>query len=239
MLRLARDPRAVKMIEHELLALAAAHEAGAPVPAVGERVTVDGRPGVVLERVDGADLLGRLRARPWTLFQVARTLGLLHAGLHDVLAPDALPALRDQLRRRLGSGLVPPEVRAAALARLEELPDGDRLLHGDLHPANVLRTSRGCVVIDWTNGARGDAEADVARTLLLVGGGSVPDDAPALLRALLPVLRRSIVRGYLRAYRRRRPLDGERVARWRRVWAAARLAEDIPEERAYLLREAR
>ena len=52
------------MIEREAIALAAAHRAGAGVPGVYERVTVDGRPGVVLDRVDGIDLLGALAGRP-------------------------------------------------------------------------------------------------------------------------------------------------------------------------------
>jgi aminoglycoside phosphotransferase (APT) family kinase protein len=234
-LRLARDPRAAGIVEREAAALAAAHAAGAPVPAVYERVTVDGRPGVVLERLDGTDLLELIRRRPWTLLTVGRTLGRRHAELHAAAGPRELPALREELRHRLGSPLVPEDVRTTALGRLDSLPDGARLLHGDFHPANLLRTRRGDVVIDWTNGARGDPAADVARTLILLGG-AIPRDAPLLVRAFVPPLRRVVRESYLRAYG---PVDRELVARWRRVWAAARLAEDIPEERGYLLAEAR
>ena len=154
-LRLARDPLDVGMIEREAIALAAASEAGAHVPRVHERVTVDGRPGVVLDRVDGVDLLTRLSRRPWTVRSIARTLGAEHAALHRIEAPTALPALREELAHRLGSPLVPDDVRRRTLERLERLPDGDRLLHGDFHPANLLRTAVECVVIDWTNGTRG------------------------------------------------------------------------------------
>lgn len=219
-LRLARDPRRHGMIEREAAALAAAHEAGANVPGVHERVTVDGRPGVVLDRVDGVDLLSWLGSRPWTFRYVARTLGTEHAALHQVEAPAALPALHDDLRHRLGSALVPVDVRRRALERLERLPDGDRLLHGDFHPGNLLRTAEGCVVIDWTNGTRGDPAADVARSILLAGDG---------------IPRRILVLGYLRAYSRELPLDRERVDHWLPVWAAARLAEDIESERGFLL----
>ena len=68
-LRLAREPSADAMIEREVTALAAAQRAGAHVPRVYERVTVDGRPGVVLERVDGIDLLGSLAGRPYLRFR--------------------------------------------------------------------------------------------------------------------------------------------------------------------------
>jgi len=74
-LRLARNPFDTGMIEREVIALRAAHAAGTSVPAVYERLTVDGRPGVVLERVDGIDLLDWLAARPWAVRSVGRTLG--------------------------------------------------------------------------------------------------------------------------------------------------------------------
>jgi aminoglycoside phosphotransferase (APT) family kinase protein len=238
-LRLARDPSDTGMIEREVIALRAAHAAGASVPAVYERVTLDGRPGVVLERVDGIDLLDWLAARPWAVRSVGRTLGAEHAALHRVEAPAGLPDLRDELRHRLGSPLVPDDVRARALERIGGLPDGDRLLHGDFHPANLLRTADGCVVIDWTNGMSGDPASDVARTILLMGGGKLADGTPFVVRVIAPVARRLLVNGYLRAYARDTPLDSGLVGRWLPVWAAARLAEDIEQEREFLLERAR
>ena len=237
-LRLARHPRATGMIEREAAALAAAHAAGAPVPGVYGRVTVYGRPGIVLDLVEGVDLLARLGRRPWTLLSVAGMLGRHHAALHRVEAPAGLPNLRDELRHRLGSPLVPAGVRERALDRLGRLPDGHRLLHGDFHPGNLLRTDRGCVVIDWTNGTSGDPAADVARTLLLGRGGDL-EGAPFVVRRAAPLARRLLVAGYLRAYARELPLDRDRVERWLPVWAAARLAEDIEPEREFLLERAR
>jgi Ser/Thr protein kinase RdoA (MazF antagonist) len=237
-LRLARDPGDGEMIAREAAALAAAHAAGADVPAAYELVTVDGRPGVILDRVDGVDLLDLIERRPWAIPALSQILGREHAALHRVTAPPELPPLREELRHRLGSPLVPGDVRTRTLERLERLPDGDRLLHGDFHPANVLRTDAGCVVIDWTNGSAGDPAADVARTLLLATGGTLPEDASPVLRAIAPFARRLLVRGYLRAYASAAPLDRERAEQWLPVWAAARLAENIEEEREALLARA-
>jgi aminoglycoside phosphotransferase (APT) family kinase protein len=234
-LRLARDPARAPFVEREAVALAAARRAGAPVPAVYERLSLNGRPGAVIDRLDGTDLLTKLGHRPLSVWSVGRTLGQLHARLHRIRAPDELPALRDEVRSRLGSELVPPNVREPALARLDELPDGEQLCHGDFHPANLLPTPAGYAVIDWTNGARGHPAADVARTRLLLVGGEVPADAPRTVRRLDAVGRRLLLAAYLRAYRKELPLDLALVERWGPVCAAARLAEGIEGERAAML----
>jgi aminoglycoside phosphotransferase (APT) family kinase protein len=60
--------------------------------------------------------------------------------------------------------------------RLHEIPfEGERLLHHDLHPNNVLPSHRGPVVIDWTNARAGDPALDVALTWVIgtTSGGLV------------------------------------------------------------------
>ena len=58
---------------------------------------------------------------------------------------------------------------------LHEIPfGGGRLLHVDLHPDNVLLSSRGPVVIDWANARAGNPAFDVAMTWVICatsGGG--------------------------------------------------------------------
>jgi len=177
--------------------------------------------------------------KPWRLPDIARALGRLHAQLHSVGAPPELPSAHDGVRFGLSSPLVPADVRDQALARLETLPEGERLCHFDFHPANVLRAGEGYKLIDWANAGRADPEADVARTMIILLAAKAPDHAPFVVRRLDPLGRRLLWSGYLRAYRRERPLDEKLVGRWRRVLAAVRLAEDRPGEREWLLAEAR
>ncbi|HEU0024262.1 MAG TPA: phosphotransferase [Thermoleophilaceae bacterium] len=235
-LRLARDPRRAPAVEREISALTAARRAGAPVPAVYGRLSVEGRPGTVIERLDGEDLLLRLGRRPWSVWSIGRTLGRVHARLHGVEAPAELPRLSDELRGRLSSELVPADLRESALARLDRLPNGRRLCHGDFHPANLLPTGDGYAVIDWTVGSRGDPAADVARTRLLITLAELPADAPRAVRWLHRHGRRLLLAAYMAGYRSERPLDRTAVEQWSFVCAAARLADDIPAERESLLR---
>ncbi|WP_074309116.1 phosphotransferase [Micromonospora cremea] len=67
-------------------------------------------------------------------------------------------------------------------ARLGAEPT-DRVLHLDLHPRNVMVTSRGPVVIDWRNAAEGPADFDVAMTALILAEVAVGQDAHLARRA--------------------------------------------------------
>lgn len=234
--RLMRDPRARPLAEQQAAAMAAAREAGCPVPWVGDIVTVRDRPGLVMERVDGPDLLGLLTARPWRLVRYGRLLARIHTELHGVRAPSSLPDTRTSIRRRIEASGLPADLAAFALGELERLPDGERLCHGDYHPGNVLIGRDGPLVIDWTGATRGDPAADVARTLLLLRAGEPLPGTPAFLLALIRIGRKAFARLYLKAYLRLRPPDVALVDRWAIPHAAARLAEGIEAERVSLVR---
>ncbi len=123
-----------------------ARQHGYPVPAVDE-LSDDGT-NLVMERLDGSSMVAVLDKKPWTLKRQGAVLADLHQRLHQIPAPDWL--------------------RAAPCGA------GDRLIHLDLHPLNVMLTSKGPVVIDWPNAARGDGYTDIALTWVLVVAGSVP-----------------------------------------------------------------
>jgi aminoglycoside phosphotransferase (APT) family kinase protein len=228
---------AEEAVRMEAAALAAAAQAGAPVPAVYEQVTRDGRPGLVLERLSGEDLLSQLGDRPWTVRSVARQTGRVHAELHTVRAPSELPDGRELIASRIGpSDAVPAALRDEALRSLEELPDGDRLCHGDFHPGNVLDDPDGPKVIDWHNAARGEPTADVARSWVVLEVSPLPPGASAFDRRLASIGRGLLLRGYLRAYAKAGEIASERLPRWVRVHAIQRLTQEIEGEREPLLR---
>jgi aminoglycoside phosphotransferase (APT) family kinase protein len=232
-LRLARTGAGAAAVGDEHVALAAAQSAGVPVPAVFGRVEVEGRPGLVVERLGTGNLLLEIGAGPWRVFPIGRQLGELHARIHEVAAPSSLPSVHDRTRARLESPLVPADLRDRALALLDALPEGERLCHGDFNPANVLRAPDGSPrVIDWSAASRGAPDADYARAELIVRHGAVGPDATTAVRALARVGRRVLWHGYRRAYGRP-PVEADR---WFPVMAAARLAEDIAEERPAILK---
>jgi len=232
-LRLLRRPDGVQKLEWEAAAMEAAREAGVPVPRVFGVTTQLGRAGMIMERVDGPDILTIFSRKPWQLWSGSRLCGELHARLNQVQAPAMLPALRDQVRAKI-EGQAPPDVARIALELLEGLPDGDRICHGDYHPGNVLMGPDGPVIIDWPNVARGDPDADFARTVLLAKLGEPPPGTPFIVREGAR-FGRSVFRGaYSKAYTKLRPVDPGALRRWQIVRAADRIAEGVESERPAL-----
>src|SRR5215472_12666856 len=126
---------------------------------------------MVMARVDGTDMLSDLARRPWRAARCARILARMHDRLHEIEAPSWLP---------------------------QPLGDGNRVLHLDLHPGNVIMTSAGPVVIDWSNGAAGPPGADVAMAALIMRISEV-DELPLPVKLIAGRVRRSVVRQFERS----------------------------------------
>jgi len=199
-------------------------------------VTVEVRPGIVMEHLVGADQLTLLGRKPWRIWSVATALGRLHASLHSVAPPKGLPPLRAFIREEIElSEWVSPELKALALADLDRLPDGEAVCHWDFHPGNVIETADGPRIIDWANVRRGDGLADVARTRLIIRSGALPPGAPILVRWFNTLGRGVLVWRYLSEYRRRRPFAKTELEAWTRVSLTSRLSYGLPQEREHLL----
>lgn len=210
--------------EPEQLAIQAALAGGIPAPRFEETVMVGDRQGTVMERIDGTNVLDLVGRRPWLMAREAVAAGRLHARLHAVPAPGALPAVHKRVTEWVTRQEAPVGPAAIAESELGELAGGDRLCHGDFHLGNLLLEPGGRrVVIDWGICAAGPAEADVARTLVLMRLGN-PFQAPAgvrLVRRFFPGLS---TRCYLRGYRSVRPLDATLLRRWTAVRAIEHLS---------------
>lgn len=153
---------------------------------VPEVLEADG-PDLVMGRVEGSTMLDDIGRRPWLLRRHARTLTDLHHRLHALPPPPGLAP-------RFGGG---PAV-----------------LHLDLHPANVLLSPDGPVVIDWTNVAVGPPAADEAQTWLLLATSEIPAAGPQ--RLLLTLGRSAFLRSLLAG------LDRDAAARLMPSVASAR-----------------
>lgn len=95
-----------------------------------------------------------------------------------------------------------PSSQAGSCAARACWPDAaetdGRVLHLDLHPGNVMLTSRGPVVIDWSNARSGAGGADVAMAYILLSGSELRD-LPRYVRLAIGLVRGAFVRHFLHA----------------------------------------
>jgi aminoglycoside phosphotransferase (APT) family kinase protein len=197
---------------------------------------VDGRFGLVYERLTGPSMLDQLTRRPWLVDRLARTFAALHLQMHEADGaglPSQIAVVRQAIERAgepLGAARLD-----ATLGTLEAVSPGSSVCHGDMHPGNVIMADAGPMVIDWLTAGSGPPEADVARTMFLLSGSDIPPVYPRIQRILIAALRRRFASTYLGSYLRRRRLDDHELARWRLLVLAARLSEGIEAERTALL----
>jgi Phosphotransferase enzyme family len=203
-------------------------------PRLIEVVDLEGRTGLVLERLGGLDMLVLLQREPWRVLGLAGALGGAQLAVHRVSAPADLPDIRQILAGRIGDAVLAPQLRDFALRVLDRLPDGDRLCHGDYHPGNVLVAADRVGVIDWANAARGVPEADHARTVLLLRWADPLPGTPLISRALMAAGRSAFARRYARTYTRGADGPLRQMDAWLVVHAAARLSEGIDIEQPTL-----
>lgn len=234
--KLFRNGATLAQVEQEAAIGRAIAQAGLPVPATGRVSKMDGHYGIIFERVKGPSMLAEMSTKPWKLAHYARVLAELHVAMHGVVLPD-LPSQREHLQQRIRvAGAISSSQKEAALAALDQLPDSNRLTHGDFHPDNIVMTADGPVIIDWATASQGNPTADVARTSLLLGLGDPPQGTPAGIRLLIGIGRGLFRKIYLRRYFDLLPDTQEEVAAWQLPIVAARLGDGIEQERAKLLK---
>jgi len=233
-LKLYRDWCPPDWADYEARIARAITEAGIPSPAVGDIIEVNGRRGLIYERLEGISMLQDMNAHPWMLLQHARSLAELHVKINQQ-SITGVPAYKDRLNQAIrNTPHLSEALRTKALAMLDILPNGQNVCHGDYHPGNVIITKNGPIVIDWMTASVGDPWADVARTSLLLSIG-----AKGAGKQVSPMIRIAIklyYQAYLNRYRMLNADQENERNRWMTVVAAARLNEDIIPERGALIK---
>lgn len=194
--------------EREAAILAALAPTGL-VPRLEGVIEVDGRWGVVMERID-QPVLASAMADPGLFPELLELMVTVHRRIHAVRAPEGLLDLKQKLAGRIDSAAqLTRDLRSELLQRLAAMPGGDRLCHGDFHPFNVLGLDEHARIIDWLDATRGEPAADVCRSYVLISAYD-----PGVAAA------------YVDAY----GIERAQIDAWLPLVAAARLSENVPDE---------
>jgi hypothetical protein len=216
--KLCRSPGSKQVIFREAAINAAVEALGLPVPAVWGVQQIDGRWGIVFDRVNEVSFAEQMLGDPVVIPHCLQILVNLQVRIHAHLA-DQFSSLKGWLATRITrTTLLDEPQRQILLNGLREMPDGDHLCHGDFHPRNVLGEASQPIVIDWPNACCGDPAADVCRSYLI-----------------LKLHADEVAEPYLDAYCQIARGRRQTILDWLPYIAAARLAEDVPGEQYSLL----
>ena len=150
----------------EALSMTRVEEAGVRAPRVLEVSFVEGRWANIYEFVEGVPMARLMEKDEDKLQGYMEWFVNVHLSLRRYSCP-GLHRLWDRLRERISGARLDGEVKAELYQRLEKMPDGDNICHGDFYPTNIIVPDGGePYIIDWDSVSLGNISADAACTYL-------------------------------------------------------------------------
>jgi len=212
------------------------HEAGVPSPGVFDMVEIDGRKGVIFQRIFGKTILNTLETEPWRFCNFVQQMAAFHYKIHKCSA-DGIPSQKEKFafKIKLSSEILGDKVEKI-LDYVDRLPEGESICHGDLYLSNIIVSNNKLVAIDWNSGYMGDPCGDVARTCLIINSPTVPPGIPDIMAAMSAYPKWMTYGIYLNEYMKIAKVKFEDIDAWMLPVAAARLKDKIPGEEKWLMK---
>jgi len=218
--------------EYEYYFTKFAHDNALPVPDVYEIIEYNGQNGIVMERIEGKNIMQTISFKIWKGYYYAAMMADLQAKINAVKAPYEAMPVREMLRHWINSSdYAPQKTREAVLRILDRLPDGETICHMDIHPMNIIISANGPVIIDWPGASKGDPMADVARTWVLC---SFPSTS-RLLNQIVGGLLSNIELKYLQQYKTKADFNEEQYELWKIPNIAGRIAMERSKDNQRIL----
>jgi len=207
---------------------------GISAPHVYDLIDIGSGKGIVYELVQGMSMIQQMQMQPLKVTQYANKLANLHAQIH-CKSVSGLSKVKDSLISAIDKvQSIKPTEKESITKYINTLPDGDYLCHFDFHPGNILISNDTLNVIDWMTAEVGSPCADVCRTGIILNSSILPPGVSVFDKIMIKTFRKTLYRKYIAHYCKITGVTPKEVDRWLLPVAAARLAEDIEEETAYL-----
>lgn len=222
-------------VEYEAKIGRIVHEAGVSSPAVFDTIDVDGRKGVLFQKIFGKPMLKQIEAEPWKLYYFAQQIAGFHIKIHKCSA-DNLPSQKERFAVSIGrSQRILGDRKRRILDYIESLPDGESVCHGDFHFNNIIVSRNDLIAVDWTNAYKGNPLGDVARTCMMISSPAASQRHFDAMNIMSQYVKWSTYWGYLNEYMRLSRVRLEDIDAWKLPVAAAKLKDKVPGEEKWLL----
>ncbi len=157
----------VSAILNEAMNEARAAETGLPVAKVLEVLKLRDHWCIRREFIEGKTLAEAINSDRKNLTKYLKEFVAIQCAIFHKTS-ERMGNLNDKLDSQISASPLPKETRYDLHMKLQSMPRGKSLCHGDFNPSNVIITPKGdWRVIDWSHVRLGDPLADVARTYLL------------------------------------------------------------------------
>jgi len=235
-LRVMRNPDDAGLLQREMISMQALFRQGVHVPEVFGLTEADGRPALVMQRIDGVSMMEIIRREPFGMKRHAEKLAELQAGLSKCKAPEGAVSSVSMARHFLDNNAALTYEQKKFLKELiDGLPEGDSLLHGDFQPGNVLVSGGKSYLIDWVRASRGQVISDIAHTYILMKSVPRIPGVSVFRYFLMRLAGNALSRSYLNAVKKHFDFDEALFSKWMAVNAMERLCFGFPSEKKRLL----
>lgn len=201
------------------------------VPKVYEYCTADKNPAVIMQKINGVELTDILKKNIFRLSKETEALVHMQLQIAEIDAAYPLNSVKQIVAYFMQSPMVTTQQADFVNKLLDDLPDGNKLCHGDFHPGNILVQNGQKYIIDWGGAHRGCFLSDAAHTYLLMKHVPQIPGQSAMQHTLLQVAGAMLARAYLKAARRSGAFQEEQFAKWTVVMAFLRVHYGLPGER--------
>jgi len=205
-------------------------------PKVLERVEIDGRQGIIFEKLLGDTLLKSIREERSNFEKYGKIMSNLHFQIHQIKTTKIL-SIQNFLKFFIANtSELSLRQKMHLFSYIDTLETDNKLCHYDFHPDQIMLTKDGPYLIDWVSAVSGPPSADVARTYLLFiaseYSGSEFD-----FKDLKKFYVNPLFDAYFKDYTKLNPdITKEKVYSWLLPLAAGRIGEGIESQTPFLLK---
>ena len=154
-------------ILNEALNQARVEETSLHIPKILEVTKIENKWAIVSEYIEGKTLAQIMEEDKSRFDEYLERFVDIQIEMHSHKVP-LLNKLKDKMNRKISESTLDATTRYDLHTRLESMPKGTKLCHGDFNPSNIIITKDDIpYIIDWSHATMGNASADVARTYLL------------------------------------------------------------------------
>jgi tRNA A-37 threonylcarbamoyl transferase component Bud32 len=262
------DDKAIKLfrsntneyaVNREYNNMIVAWKSGLPTYRPYEKVELEGRLGIIYEKINGQTLMDRFLQ--WNIapnnitFPINNNDKLLidykdndiritAKVLNDIHQKriSGMPNQEEMIKNRISRAAYLTQEEKQCICRIvDNLPSKDLLCHGDPNPGNFIIRDDKLFIIDWMNATIGNPAADIAEYIIMIRYAVLPTEIPNSFCNFFNAIRELVIQTFLDEYIKLSNMEYGEIEQWMLPVMAGKLSDDAisDKEKKILVEEVR